>query len=462
MQLIHSLKGRVTTAVAIVLTLTFSLVLISVLSSFNDTVEQAAREQMASNANTMLAAAAKEENGTLVMPDRLADRRFNTPGESTLRGYIFDATGKLIWQSISTDDKPIAYTPNFDLEQRVTLSVLELEGKSFLAYEVDALLNRHSPGYSFVTIVPAKRYLDIINVFINNLYISISLISILILVFFWLALWWTLKPFRQVSRQLNEIESGQRSYLEGSFPSEVQRLTDSINTLLHSEQKQREKYRTTMDDLTHSLKTPLVVLQSFSNTLKIQSKTPDKRVILDLCSNLNTQINKMNQIIGYHLHKSITGQHGLTRQIISVQPIIEDLRDTLDKVYLEKQVSMRVDLDPSCLFYGDEGDFLEMMGNLLENAFKFCEREVLLTGFIQAKNRKRASELILIIEDDGPGIAEDERDQVFQRGARADCQKPGQGIGLAIVRDLVEGYQGSIAIETSDLGGARIVISLPC
>ncbi len=123
---------------------------------------------------------------------------------------------------------------------------------------------------------------------------------------------------------------------------------------------------------------------------------------------------------------------------------------------------MRIDLDPSCLFHGDEGDLLEMMGNLLENAFKFCEREVLLTGFIQAENRKQASELILIIEDDGPGIAADERNLVFQRGARADCQKPGQGIGLAIVRDLVEGYQGSITIETSDLGGARVVISLPC
>ncbi|MFK0572097.1 ATP-binding protein [Endozoicomonas sp.] len=461
MRLIESLKGRVTIAVTLLLIISFSLVLISVLSSFNETIERTTREQMASNANTMLAAVAREENGQLVMPEQLSDKRFNTPGADNLLGYIYDASGHLVWQSMSTNGNPISYTPDFDLEKRVTFKILQLEGKPFLAYEVDTLLSRKSPGYSFVTIVPAQRYFAIIDVFKNHLRIWISLVSLLILGTFWLALWWSLKPFRQVSKQLNDIESGHRQFLHGAFPTEVKRLTDSINTLLVSEQKQREKYRTTMDDLTHSLKTPLVVLQSFSNTLKIQSDNPNKETILELCHNLNTQVNRMNQIIGYHLHRTITGQLGLTRQVVQIQPLINDLRNTLTKVYLEKQVNTQINLDPSCLFHGDEGDFLEIMGNLMENAFKFCKTAVSVTGYIQTTPQKPSGELILIIEDDGPGIAEEEHKRVFQRGIRADCQKPGQGIGLAIVRDLIEGYEGHIAITESAMGGALIKISLP-
>ena len=462
MPLIESLKGRMTLAVASLLLLFLGLVLAAVLSSFNRTLDKAAREQLAANANAMLAAAAREENGHLIMPDTLTDHRFNTPGEK-LQGYIYDEDGKLVWQSISTMGKSLPYTPDFNLEQRVTFNILELEGEEFLIYEIDVPVGQDSLGYSFVTVVPAQRYFDIIGVFENNLLLWMGLVSLVILATFWLALWWSLKPFRRVIQQIREIESGDRERLDGYFPSEVRCLTDSINTLLISEKTQRERYRTTMDDLAHSLKTPLVVLQTLGNTLDIQKEFPDQHELNDLRQTMMQQIHRMNQIIGYHLHRAVTGRQGLMRKAVQIRPLVEDLCRTLDKVHKDKHVNVQINLDAACLFYGDENDCLEILGNLLENAFKFCVQRVRIGGYVKPADERtgQSGNLVLVVEDDGAGLADDQRAQVLKRGVRADCLSPGQGIGLAVVLDLVESYDGKLVIDTSDLGGALFRLVLP-
>lgn len=455
-----SLKSRVTLAVASLLLIFFGLVVIAVFGSFNETLDRATKQQLAANANTMLAAVAREEHGQLIMPERLSDMRFNTPGKGNLRGYIYDAAGQLVWKSLSASGRPIDYTPSFNLEKRVDLKLVDFDGKSYLVYEIDALVGCGDYGYSFVTVVPAKRYYDIIGVFKHKLFLWMSLMSLMIIAIFWLALWWSLKPFREVALQLNEIEQGQRNQLEGQFPSEVRRLTDSINTLLVAEKKQRDRYRNTMDDLTHSLKTPLMVLQSVSNTLKLQGDKPDQKMVKELRDNLNNQVNRMNQIIGYHLHRSITRHYGLKRSSVQVTPVVQDLCQSLDKVYLEKKARIQVNLDAACLFHGDEGDLLEILGNLLENAYKFCRENIRITGFVTG-DEHTITPLTLVIEDDGPGIPEENHEKVLQRGVRVDCQNPGQGIGLAVVLDLVEGYQGTLSIGQSELGGALFKIRLP-
>ena len=450
-------------AVAFLLLLCFGLVLMAVFGSFNDTIEKAAREQLAANANTMMAAAAREEDGQLVMPETLADSRFNTPGEGKLRGYIYNDKGELVWQSLSAQGRSFRYTPEFNLEKRVALQLVNFRGKRFLVYEIDAYLKKTGNGYSFVTVVPAKGYFDIIKVFKHNLFVWMCLASLIIIGTFWLALWWSLKPFRKVAQQLSEIEQSEREQLQGRFPAEVQRLTDSINTLLFTEKKHRDRYRNTMDDLAHSLKTPLGVLQSVSNTLYLQGNKPDQKILVELRENLHQQVARMNQIIGYHLHRAVTGQHGLKRQAVQVSPIVQDLQQSLSKVYREKNVNVQISLDAACLFHGDEDDLLEMLGNLMENAYKFCHQQIRIQGYIEKVSRdsRHKVPLTLTIEDDGPGIPDDQQASVLQRGVRADCQKPGQGIGLAIVLDLVEGYQGSLSISRSELGGALFKVQLP-
>ena len=117
---------------------------------------------------------------------------------------------------------------------------------------------------------------------------------------------------------------------------------------------------------------------------------------------------------------------------------------------------------PAC-FHGDENDLLEILGNLLENAFKFCQQRVRIGGYVQPadNNGRESGSLVLVIEDDGAGLADDQREQVLQRGVRADCLSPGQGIGLAVVLDLVESYDGKLVINTSAMGGALFRLILP-
>ncbi|MGY0218710.1 ATP-binding protein [Endozoicomonadaceae bacterium StTr2] len=459
-RLTGSLKSRTIIALAILLGFSFSLVMFSVMESFDNTLDEATRSQMASNANALMAAAAKEVDGKLHMPELTGVKRFDKPDNDQLRGYIFSADGNLLWQSISSGGKPLDYTPVFDLDHRVELLTLEMNGKPYLIYEVDTQLGTGSSGYSFITIVPATKYLSTIEVFINHLQVWVTIALLLDVALCWLILWWNLKPFREVEEQISKIESGQQDCIDGVFPTEVKRLTDSINTLIASEKKQRERYRTTVDDLAHSLKTPLAVLQGFSNTLKVQKNAPDEIEIIKLCDNLNNQVQRMSKIIGYHLHRSLTGHHGLIRQIVQVEPVINELQNTLKKVYCDKGIRFTAELDPSCIFHGDEDDLLEILGNLLENAFKYCRAAVNVTGYLQPESED-SSQLVLLIEDDGIGIQPKDREQVLKRGTRVDCEKPGQGIGLAVVQDLVEGYSGSISIMTASLGGAKIRLSFP-
>ena len=140
---------------------------------------------------------------------------------------------------------------------------------------------------------------------------------------------------------------------------------------------------------------------------------------------------------------------------VSVASAAERVLDALAKVYVDKSIYTDTQLDRDAVFHGDERDLMEVLGNVLDNAFKYGNQKVALTI---KKLDGRTSDLEIIVEDDGPGIAKDKQDFVLQRGARADTLVQGQGIGLAVVTDIVNSYGGEIRVENSPLGGARIVI----
>jgi two-component system sensor histidine kinase PhoQ len=134
---------------------------------------------------------------------------------------------------------------------------------------------------------------------------------------------------------------------------------------------------------------------------------------------------------------------------------------SLEKVYAAKNVLCEFEIDDGAAFPGEQGDLLELMGNLVENAFKWAEHRVLLTARSSGKGKGRSG-LELIVEDDGPGIADDKIDRVLQRGVRGDERVQGHGIGLSIVQDIVKAYQGELHVDRSEeLGGARFSVRLP-
>ena len=172
----------------------------------------------------------------------------------------------------------------------------------------------------------------------------------------------------------------------------------------------------------------------------------------------NDQIDRMDEIVRYQLRKPAAAT--ATNIVLAPVQIAGETRrlvEGLAKVYRDKQPDIGVDIDPAARFRGDTGDFLEIAGNLLDNACKWCRSRV----NIRVGTAVAGTGLSIRVEDDGPGIPEDAVGALLQRGTRLDESTPGPGIGLAVVKDIAESYGGTLQIGRSALGGASITVTIP-
>ncbi|MDH5473160.1 MAG: ATP-binding protein, partial [Gammaproteobacteria bacterium] len=208
------------------------------------------------------------------------------------------------------------------------------------------------------------------------------------------------------------------------------------------ERDQKLRYRNALGDLAHSLKTPLAILQA-----GLQSDTESK-------DNLQQQIQRMNSIVEYQLQRAATAGITSSSQVINVKKILERINESLQKVYRDKSLKVDIQADESLHFKGDEGDLMELVGNLLDNAYKWSKHQISVIA------SQQDGTLTIIILDDGPGIVANQVDDLLQRGKRADQSIDGHGIGLSIVRNILDAYQGNLTITRSHLGGAEIQITL--
>ena len=253
---------------------------------------------------------------------------------------------------------------------------------------------------------------------------------LLVIPLLWIAAWWSLRPIESLAKEVRELEEHHREKLNPETTRELTSLVRNLNRLLKSERERYDKYRTTLTDLTHSLKTPLAVM-------RVDEAEP---VMLE-------QISRISQQKGYYLHRASmrAGSALLSRELHPVAPLLDNLTSALNKVYQRKGVNISLDISPEISFVGEKNDFMEVMGNLLDNACKYC------LEFVEVSARQTDNELHIIVEDD-------KRDVVFDRGQRADTLRPGQGVGLSVAREIVDQYDGKIETGESLLGGARMEV----
>ena len=259
---------------------------------------------------------------------------------------------------------------------------------------------------------------------------------------------WSFSPLRRVARDIARIERGGAERLVGPYPREVSVLTRGLNRFIESEREHLTRYRNTLDDLAHSLKTPLAVARS-----RLESDDDEGDVRGDLLA----QVQHMDQIVAYQLARAKTSGHSTFAAPIAVQSHAEAVVRSLERVYASKNILCEFDIDEGAQFYGEEGDLLELLGNLLENAFKWAHHRVLLSVKKIAPANPRAWRvgLDIRVEDDGTGIPPEQFERVLQRGVRGDERVQGHGIGLAIVEDIVRAYRGTLQVDRSaELGGA--------
>ena len=259
-----------------------------------------------------------------------------------------------------------------------------------------------------------------------------------------------LEPLRRLRQGLAEIRQGGTEKIAGLFPEDIAPLADEINLLIDANRAIVERARTQVGNLAHALKTPLSVItnEADSHTGAFASKVREQSAV-------------MRDQVTYYLDRArVAASTGALGASVDLVPVVEAFVRTFDKIYPAQNVTLANPSDLALKFAGEKQDLEEMIGNLLDNACKWAggEVQVVLERIETAAARDR---LRVIIDDDGPGLPPDSRAAALRRGKRLDETKPGSGLGLSIVMELVELYGGRLELQTSPRGGLRAVLELP-
>jgi two-component system sensor histidine kinase PhoQ len=249
-----------------------------------------------------------------------------------------------------------------------------------------------------------------------------------------------------VTNDLNAIKTGGKERLSDNYPIELNQLTENINTLLDHEKSRRERYKNSLADLAHSLKTPLAVLRGEFDG---ETKASDIRITA------HEQLNRISDLVDYQLQRASTEGQSSLQAPVSLGQVINKILHSLDKVYREKKIHHQFEMEQDIFVHADEGDMYELLGNLLDNAYKYCTNRVHILVYWHNNT------LEIIVDDNGNGVPQHEQDTIIKRGKRIDTEVDGHGLGLAIASDIVAAYQGTLLLKDSPLGGARFIIELP-
>ncbi|MGS2723379.1 ATP-binding protein [Porticoccus sp. GXU_MW_L64] len=444
---LHSLAGRFALASLLVLPLFLGLSGLALERSFRHSQESALEERLKSTIY-LLMGAAELEGEQLWMPERFTEPRLNQLN-SGLLATIGDHH-QILWQSASA---LAATLPSPATPLRTGQQQFHKPGKEdelpYYRFHYDVSWQQPSGDNRQLRFTVAQDHSPVesqLSAYQQQLWQWLGGLGLFLMAAQLLIMRWGLKPLKRVASDLQSIEQGQQQLLQGQYPREITPVTENLNRVLQSERQQRERYRNTMADLAHSLKTPLAVMRG---QLEDGHKSPQEQQLERM-----EQLERMDQIVRHQLQRATVGSSASNHRC-QVAPVVQRLLAALKKIHQPAGVRFTTELDPNCLFRGDEADLMELLGNLLENACKYGAGEVWVGAAII--NHR----LQLTVDDNGPGIAPEKRESILRRGVRADTTTPGQGIGLAVVQEIVTAYQGTLYIEDSPLGGARFRVVMP-
>ena len=389
----------------------------------------------------LMAGAELDAQGGLQMPTTLAEPRLALP-DSGLIASISTLDDGLVWQSASALGHTLpASAPlsvgNWQFENSTLADGAYLSAR----YAVKWSASENQTTLVFNVLENKTGFDRELQTFEGTLWRWLGGSAILLLLAQTLLLRWGLMPLTRMAQEVEQIEHGQQDRLEGHYPQELAGLCNNLNGLIDQERARQTRYRDALDDLAHSLKTPLAALQA----------SLDEPAVLP--QRVAQQVNRMNDIVVHQLGRASASGAARFAPPLPLLPIVQRIRDTLAKVHADKSLVWTLEIDPALSWRMDEGDAFEMLGNLMDNAAKWANTQVLVDISLQSGS------LQLSVSDDGPGFAAKKTEP--QRRLRLDEQVPGHGIGLAVVKDLVASYQGQLTITRSGLGGAQLKVMLP-
>lgn len=440
-----SLNQRVLLSATLVLLVFIAGITLTLDRAFYDSAHIGVKDRLFAKLLMLMGDVEVEESGKLDVPTNLLDAELGHVNSDTY-AFIIGPTNTIMWRSTSSLNKPIPAAALLEKGKKEFEQIM-LNDEPYFIYRYGVAWKTPSGDYplTFYVITDTVLFEAQIERYREDLWGWLGVMAIFLLATQMLVLRWGLLPLRTVSVELAAIESGQQESLKGTYPSELKLLTDSINSLITHEHKQQKRYRNGLADLAHSLKTPLAVLQGAihsENDEAIRHKT------------IQEQINRMDNTIQYQLRRAATAGSSPGMGLILLRPMVDRIVNTVTKAYRNKNPSIAVAIDDTIGLRIDEGDLMELLGNLVDNAFKWCRHNVHLSAECQG------NQVVIQVKDDGPGIPPHEIARILERGVRADQSTPGHGIGLAIVRDIMQVYGGELSIENNPDGGLCITLRL--
>lgn len=390
------------------------------------------------------------DGNELVFPEYLPTPRMEQPGSGMYAQMTVNQ--ELSWESPSVLGQQMPPLKTVDINQTVFDAPLEFQGERLFRMTQGFTLEGENQSIQVTMSVTehAGNFYKELAEFEENLLTWLIGISSVLVSIQWTIMFWATKPLKRLMSDLLKLEKGDALIFSEDYPSELRGLTTSLNRLIENERSNLSRQRRTLGDLAHSLKTPLAVIRS-----ELDNNTVDKDLI-------QQQVVNMDEIVAYQLKRAAVAGHRTFVTGVPVIDVLDKIINTLQKVHPNRNIQIHTQIAPGAEFYGEKGDLMEVLGNLLENAFKWCDQNIsVLVKMLYMEGRKRTG-LIIVIGDDGPGIPADKRAELLKRGVRGDEQVKGHGIGLSIVTDIIESYQGKLEIDQHPvLNGASFKIILP-
>jgi signal transduction histidine kinase len=415
---------------------------------FQASVERGFDARLEVYLESLIAVSRADSTGKIVLVRALGDPRFLEP----FSGWYWEIAGSqgALLRSRSLWDTTLVATPPTDVAgdkagSLVTFHVKGPNGRTLRAAERDISLPGDPQRLRYVVAAEEEEIALEVRHFDAVLSWALAALGLGLVLAVLIQVQFGLTPLRRMRNALAAIRDGQADTLEGDFPSEVQPLADEVNELLVHNAEIVERARTHVGNLAHALKTPLAVLGNEA-----------AREGGPLAESVARQTDIMRRQVDHYLSRARTAAR--TRVLgtgVAVLPVVEDLARTLERIHVEREIEFSIAGPVEAIFRGERQDLEEMLGNLMDNGFKWAKSRVTLAV------ERRGARLAVLADDDGPGLTENERRQLFQRGKRLDEAVPGTGLGLAIVRDIAELYGGSVTLDASRLGGLNVTLILP-
>ena len=438
----NSLAFRLVASAAIWCALLLSVGGYALSRLFTDTVERNFDARLRVLLEGVVAGSDLADDGTLALRPQLGEPRFEQP----LSGWywqIDDADGPLR-RSASLWDEALPVVP-VSGAQGVTLDLVGPHGEPLrLLSRAIGLPGRDQP---FVyTVAGDRREIEAETEGFNRLLmLGLGTLLLGVVAAVLIQVRFGLEPLRRIRRGLADVRIGRAKRLAGDYPEEIRPLADELNALLDHNEAVVERARTHVGNLAHGLKTPIAVLTNEASRSRGSLATLTLR-----------QTALMRQQVDHHLSRArALATASVIGSRCEVAPVLSDLQRTLARIYASRELAIEVACPPELAFRGARQDLEEMLGNLLDNACKWARTRVVASA--EAIDER----LMVVVEDDGPGLPPERRSEVMQRGRRLDERVPGSGLGLSIVVDIAELYGGALSLHEAASGGLRARLELP-